>query len=112
MKDKLLELSQDVEARYDARAGERQDVQEKIAEAKAKGLDVQDEHVRERLERLQIDPETKEPILLPPEDGEKGFVAAPVDPNVLERILGLNDLISVRFLEQGWIASRAVGRIH
>jgi hypothetical protein len=58
MKDKLLELSQDVEARYDARAGERQDVQEKIAEAKAKGLDVQDEHVRERLERLQIDPET------------------------------------------------------
>jgi endonuclease I/V8-like Glu-specific endopeptidase len=112
MKDKLLELSQDVEARYDARAGERQDVQEKIAEAKAKGLDVQDEHVRERLERLQIDPETKEPILLPPGDGEKGFVAAPVDPNVLERILGLNDLISVRFLEQGWIASRAVGRIH
>ncbi len=112
VKEKLLELSQAVEDRYDARADDRQDVEKKITEAKSKGLDVQDEHVRERLERLQIDPETKEPILMPPQEGEKGFVAAPVDFNVLERILGLNDLISVRFLEQGWLASRAVGRIH
>ena len=111
MIDKLRELSKEVEGRYDERSDDRQASQEKIAEGKA--LDGQDERVRGRLERLNIDPDTYEQLVELPSDGAKGFIEAPAaDANVLERILGINDLISVRFLEQGWRAAKAVGRIH
>jgi len=112
MIDKLLNLSKDVEDRYEARAGKRAESLEQIKEGNM--LDAQDEHVRARLKRLNIDPDTHEPIdEFPPGLGALGIVdTIEEDVNVLERILGFNDLISVHFLEKGWLAARAVGRIH
>ena len=66
-----------------------------------------------RLERLQVDPGTVRAIveeetpfaILPPAGAREGAVA-------LERLIGSNDLMDVRFLGQGAQAARAVGRVH
>ncbi len=109
--EKVLELTKEVENRYASRSGARAAAEEQIAAGNM--LDAQDARVRARLERLNIDPDTYDLLVEPAEDGAKGLVAVPAeDVNLLERILGFNDLISVHFLEQGWRAARAVGRIH
>jgi endonuclease G len=113
MIDKLLGLSKEVDDRYEARADERAESLEQIKEGNM--LDAQDERVRERLKRLHIDPDTHEEIVdeFPAGLGSLGIVdTIEEDINVLERILGVNDLISVHFLDKGWRAARAVGRIH
>ncbi|MFL7837487.1 MAG: endonuclease [Candidatus Promineifilaceae bacterium] len=113
MIDKLFMLSKEVEDRYDARAAERAASLEQIEEGNM--LDAQDDHVRARLQRLNIDPDTHEQIMdeVPGALGSLGIVdTIEEDVNVLERILGFNDLIPVHFLEKGWLAARAVGRIH
>jgi endonuclease I/V8-like Glu-specific endopeptidase len=111
--DRLLGMSMDVDSRYEARTDERVTSQEQIAQGNM--LNVEDERVRGRLERLHIDPDTFEGAADVSEGGlgSLGLVdTAPDDVNALERILGFNDLISVHFLEKGWRAARAVGRIH
>ncbi len=108
---KMLELSQDVNSRYEERSEARESTREQIEAGKIP--DAEKEQVKQRLERLNIDPETHEMIMELPEEGAKGIIETPAhDVNLLERILGVNDLISVHFLEKGWRSARAVGRIH
>jgi endonuclease G len=111
--DRLLGLSTEVDSRYEARTDERTASQEQIKQGNM--LNVEDERVRGRLKRLNINPDTLEEIEdeLSAELGSLGIVGGRVeDINPLEIIQGFNDLISVHFLEKGWLAARAVGRIH
>lgn len=113
MIDRLLELSKEVDDRYKSRSGDREESQEQIKQGNT--LNPEDQRVRERLKRLNIDPDTHEEIAEQPPGGlgSLGIVrTAGQDVNALERILGFNDLISVHFLEKGWRSARAVGRIH
>ena len=75
------------------------------------------ERLAKRLERLEVEPEVVEAVVAE-RAGSVVFAEAPPAPEVdersalvLERLLGNNDLIGVGFLEAGYLAGRAVGRI-
>lgn len=105
----------ETERRFEARADARAVTVERLAEGGALAADTP-ERVAKRLERLEVDPALVEAIVseriaVPAAAPE---LAPPIDERsalVLERLLGNNDLIGVGFLEAGYVAGRAVGRI-
>ncbi|MFN5697171.1 MAG: hypothetical protein ACK486_09090, partial [Cyanobacteriota bacterium] len=70
------------------------------------------ELIRKRLRRLHADPERVEALRREGRQFDpQGPGAAPAAfPRSLERVLDTNDLLGVRFFEQGMQVARAVGR--
>jgi endonuclease I/V8-like Glu-specific endopeptidase len=101
------------EARYQKSRGTREAREGPLARGSI--LEANDRHdLAKRLERLKVDPGTVRAVVA----GEASYrmtgpppTAAGAGGITLERLLGSNDLMDVRFLEQGMRAARAVARV-
>ena len=105
----------DTEQRYRERASEREGNIIRIDARDILGIAVNTpDLIRERLRRLNADPERvdclrREGLHFDPQ----GPGATPAAfPRALERVLNTNDLIGLRFFEQGLRVAQAVGRVH
>jgi endonuclease G, mitochondrial len=98
--------------RFRDRAGERARTRERIERGGPLAADTP-ERLAKRLERLGVEPAERDAILEDVAPQPPARTRAIVDGGapVLERILGSDDLIGVGFLEAGYLAGRAVGRI-
>lgn len=104
-------------ARYEIRTEERNRLRDTL---ETEGILAADTpaRVQERLRRLNADYTVAQAILETPEVTAIGRSLEALSPDMqtadvlgLERLLGRNDLVDVGFLERGYHASRAVGRI-
>jgi len=105
----------DTEQRYRERTSEREGNITRIDARDIFGISVNTpDLIRERLRRLHADPERvdslrREGLHFDPQ----GPGATPgAFPRALERVLNTNDLIGLRFFEQGLRVAQAVGRVH
>jgi V8-like Glu-specific endopeptidase len=99
------EIIQQTEARFAQRQAIRQEREAKIKSGRILEADTP-ERVKERLQHLATRAVIIEGVGLP----APGQAAAATSD--LERILGRNDLMSVRYLEIGLRIARTVGRVH
>lgn len=104
------------EERFRDRAPQRAETKARIMEGGALAADTP-ERLARRLERLEVESDVVESVVAE-RAGNVVFAEASPAPEidersalVLERLLGNNDLIGVGFLEAGYLAGRAVGRI-
>ena len=111
----ILDQVSDTEQRYRERAFERKGNIERIDDHDIFGIPVNTpDLIRKRLCRLHADPERVDFLL------NKGLRFDPQGPGAssaafprgLERVLDTNDLMGLRFFEQGLRVARAVGRVH
>jgi endonuclease G, mitochondrial len=100
------ELIQQTEARYSERQGIRQEREAKIHAGTILQAD-SPERVRERLRNIARAVIETEGVGLPPVGPPTGAAA-----QAIERIMGKNDLMSVRYLELAVRVARSIGRIH
>lgn len=107
----------ETEQRFRERADVRAQTKARMAEGGMLAADTP-ERVARRLERLDVEPAVVESIVAERAGAEIVYAETPpaqvIDERsalVLERLLGNNDLIAVGFLEAGYLAGRAVGRI-
>lgn len=100
------ELIQQAESRFAERQGPRQEREAKIRAGAILEADTP-ERVRQRLQNVTRAIVETEGVGLP----TAGPPAGPA-VQVIERILGKNDLMSVRYFELGLRVARSVGRIH
>ena len=105
----------DTEQRYRERASEREGNIIRIDARDIFGIAVNTpDLIRERLRRLHADPERvdclrREGLHFDPQGPG---VTPGAFPRALERVLNTNDLIGLRFFEQGLRVAQAVGRVH
>jgi hypothetical protein len=100
------ELIQQTESRFAERQAIREEGEARIREGAILAADTP-ERVRQRLQQVTRAIIETEGVGLP----TSGPPAGPA-VNVIERILGRNDLMSVRYFELGVRVARSVGRIH
>jgi hypothetical protein len=100
------ELLQQTESRFAERQAIREDHEEKIRKGAILAAD-SPERVRQRLQGVARAIVETEGVSLPASGPPSGPAVA-----VIERILGRNDLMSVRYFELGVRVARSVGRIH
>lgn len=106
----------ETERRFRERTDERASTKDALATGGMLTADTP-ERVAKRLERLEVEPMVIEAIVarrVGAPDVVAAEAAAPIDERsalVLERLIGDNDLIGVGFLEAGYLAGHAVGRI-
>ena len=101
-----IELIQQTESRFAERQGIREERQAKIREGAILQADTP-ERVRQRLQHVARAVIETEGVGLPVSGPPSGPAVT-----VIERILGKNDLMSVRYFELGIRVARSVGRIH
>jgi endonuclease G, mitochondrial len=100
------ELIQQTESRFAERQAIREEREAKIREGAILAADTP-ERVRQRLQHVARAIVETEGVGLPTSGPPSGPAV-----NVIERILGKNDLMSVRYFELGVRVARSVGRIH
>jgi endonuclease G, mitochondrial len=100
------ELIQQTESRFAERQAVREEREAKIREGAILAADTP-ERVRQRLQQVTRAIVETEGVGLPASGPPTGPAV-----NVIERILGKNDLMSVRYFELGVRVARSVGRIH
>lgn len=108
---RLMRVLEKTEARFRKNDAERTE-KERLVEAGRMFEANPRELVERRLARLDADPKLASQTLTRGSIGRGTSGARPSDAAVLERVLGTNDLIGVRFLELGSRAARAVTRVH
>jgi endonuclease I/V8-like Glu-specific endopeptidase len=113
MIDAMEQLIKQTEKRFTERKSMREDAKGKIAAKKIFDAD-SPERIQKRFDHLQINGKAVQAI----RDSGLSFaaistpgMAAAQDPAVLERILGLNNLMGIFFLELGLRISRSIARI-
>jgi len=108
----IEDLFRDTKARYEERSAQRNRTLQLIEE---QGVLAANDPllVAQRLDRLHADRQLVEQLAAMKRSfSPTGPGVAPHDfPRSLERVLGTNDLIGIRFLEQGMQAARAVARV-
>jgi V8-like Glu-specific endopeptidase len=112
-----MPLSDSITAETTARYRERQQLREEMDQhIKEQGVLAANDPqlVAERLARLHADP-----AVLPSLARTRGIVGPPSEPlpriplpESLERVMGANDMVGIRFLEEGVRVGRAVARVH
>jgi endonuclease G len=100
------ELIQQTESRFAARQAVREEREEKLRQGDVLAAD-SPERVRKRLQGVARAIVESEGVSLPASGPPSG-----PGVTVIERILGKNDLMSVRYFELGVRVARSVGRIH
>ena len=93
---------EETEARYEARAEQREDIRRKAAEGRLLEVD-KPERIRKRLARLAP---SAQPAASP-----AGAAMVGVDLIGLERLVGASQLMGAEFLARGAAAARCVGRV-
>ncbi|MFM9109835.1 MAG: trypsin-like peptidase domain-containing protein [Prochlorococcaceae cyanobacterium] len=111
----ILRAVNDTEQRYRERAAEREGNIRCIQERNILGIAVNTpDLVRKRLKRLHADPDRVDALRREGRtfDPQGPGATAAAFPRALERVLDTNDLMGLRFFEQGLRVARAVGRVH
>ncbi len=113
IQEQFIKVLNQTETRFEKYRQQRESKEALVAAGKV--FDVNStELVEQRLARLRFDARTARAMV------SEGLAFTPTapgtavagDPVALERVLGTNDLMSIRFLEQGVSVSRAVARVH
>lgn len=104
-------------ARYDERAVEREQIRQVLDEQGVLHADTPS-RITQRLERVGADWSMATALEQVPREATTGRSLPVLAPDSfsasvlgLERLMGLNDLIDVGFLEAGYLAARSVGRV-
>jgi|JI102314A1RNA_FD_contig_101_877663_length_4086_multi_3_in_0_out_0_2 endonuclease G len=111
MTERFVAVLEKAEARFRQQAAEREKKERLLEEGRmfeANPIAL----VEQRLARLNADPSLASEVIRSRAARAPAYAARPSDSVILERVLGVSDLISVRFLERGAWVARAVSRIH